>query len=121
MRSGSPRCGDAIEAVISRAELGAAVATVNEIVLPGTKAGADDWRAELAGRFTTVSGFVKLLTGVIEFGVNAEGEPGLGQDVLLQRRTDVTPDAPESLRSLGARLAFAARGQARGDWWPAGW
>ena len=64
---------EAIEAVISRAELRAAVATVNEMVPPGTDAGADDWRAGLAGRFTTVSGFVKLLTGVIEFGANAEG------------------------------------------------
>ena len=68
---------EAIEAVISRAELRAAVATVNEMVPPGTEAGADDWRAGLAGRFTTVSGFVKLLTGVIEFGANAEGQPVL--------------------------------------------
>ena len=68
---------EAIEAVISRAELRAAVATVNEMVPPGTDAGADDWRAGLAGRFTTVSGFVKLLTGVIEFGANAEGQPVL--------------------------------------------
>ena len=68
---------EAIEAVISRAELRAAVATVNEMVPPGTDAGADDWRARLAGRFTTVSGFVKLLTGVIEFGANAEGQPVL--------------------------------------------
>ena len=60
-RSGSPQVWEAIEAVISRAELRAAVATVNEMVPPGTEAGADDWRAGLVGRFTTVSGFVKLL------------------------------------------------------------
>jgi TnpA family transposase len=66
---------EAIEAQVSRAELRAAVATVNEMVPPpDAGAEADGWRAELVGRITTVSGFVKLLTGVIEFGANAEGQ-----------------------------------------------
>jgi len=34
---------------------------------------ADDWWAELVGRFATVSGFVKQLAAVIEFDANAEG------------------------------------------------
>ena len=51
---------EAIEAVVSRAELRAAVETVNEMVPPpDADAEADDWRAELAGRITTVSGFVE--------------------------------------------------------------
>ncbi|MGH3190136.1 MAG: Tn3 family transposase, partial [Streptosporangiaceae bacterium] len=66
---------EAIEAVVSRTELRAAVATVSELVPPpGAEAEADDWRAELVGRFATVSGFVKQLAKVIEFGANAEGQ-----------------------------------------------
>lgn len=88
---------EAIEAVISRAELRAAVATVHEIV-PSPDAEADDWRVELVGRFTTVSGFVKLLTPVITFGANAEGQAVLAAmtklpDVLAYR----TRQAPASL------------------------
>ncbi|MCA1682007.1 MAG: Tn3 family transposase, partial [Actinobacteria bacterium] len=66
---------EAIEAVVSRAELRAAVATVNEMVPPpGAEADADDWRGELVGRIVVVSGFLKVLTRVIDFGTNAEGE-----------------------------------------------
>ncbi|MEV3927635.1 hypothetical protein [Actinomadura coerulea] len=60
---------EAIETVVSRAEVRAAVATVNEMVPPpDAEAEADDWRAEMVGRFATVSGFIKQLTPVIEFG-----------------------------------------------------
>lgn len=64
----------AIEAIVPRAELRAALQTANDMVPPpGAEADADDWRAELVGRFATVSGFVKQLTAVIEFDANAEG------------------------------------------------
>ena len=66
---------EAVEAVMSRAELRAAVKTAHEMVPPpDAGAEADDWRAELAGRISTASGFVRLLTSVIAFGANAEGE-----------------------------------------------
>ena len=66
---------EAVEAVMSRAELRAAVKTAHEMVPPpDAGAEADGWRAELAGRISTASGFVKLLTSVIAFGANAEGE-----------------------------------------------
>jgi TnpA family transposase len=68
---------EAIEAVVSRAELRAAVALVNESVPPADAADPDDWRSELANRYTTVSGFLKMLPQVIEFGANAEGTPVL--------------------------------------------
>jgi hypothetical protein len=48
---------EAIEAVVSRAELRAALATVNSSVPPADAADPDDWRSELVGRYTTVSGF----------------------------------------------------------------
>ena len=64
---------EAIEAVVSRAELRAALVLVNENVPPADAADPDDWRAELLGRYTTVSGFLKLLPNVISFGANAEG------------------------------------------------
>jgi hypothetical protein len=51
----------------------AASDTLQMVPPPDAEAEADDWRVELVGRITTVSGFAKLLTGVIEFGANAEG------------------------------------------------
>lgn len=64
---------EAIEAVVSRTELRAALVLVNDTVPPVDAADPDDWRAELAGRYTTVSAFLKVLPKVIEFGANAEG------------------------------------------------
>jgi hypothetical protein len=54
---------EAIEAVVSRAAL--VLVLVNENVLSADAADPDDWRAELIGRYTTVSGFLKVLPEVI--------------------------------------------------------
>jgi TnpA family transposase/tellurite resistance protein len=64
---------EAIEAVVSRAGLRAALVLVNENVPPADAADPDDWRSELLGRYTTVSGLLKLLPNVIWFDANAEG------------------------------------------------
>jgi TnpA family transposase len=87
---------EAIEAIMPRSELRAAVATVTELVPPP---GADEdagWRAELAGRIATVSGFCKRLPEVIEFGANTEGGPVLtalrSLPALLTSRTKPTVD-----------------------------
>lgn len=66
----------AIDAVLPRSELAAAVETVNELSPPGDD-GDREWRAVLAGRIVTVSGFLKTLTEVIDFGANADGAPVL--------------------------------------------
>lgn len=66
----------AIDAVLPRSELAAAVATVNELS-PAGDDGDREWRAVLAGRIVTVSGFLKTLTAVIGFGSNADGAPVL--------------------------------------------
>jgi TnpA family transposase len=68
---------EAVEAVISRAELRAALTVVGENAPPVNGGDLDDWRAELASRYATVSGLLKLLAPVIDFGANAEGAPVL--------------------------------------------
>jgi hypothetical protein len=54
-----------IDAVVSRAELQAAVAAITELVPPDVD---DDGvkRAQLATRIATVTGFLKTLTGVVD-------------------------------------------------------
>ena len=84
---------EAIEAVVSRAELRAALVLVNENVPPADAADPDDWRAELLGRYTTVSGFLKLLPNVISFGANAEGAAGTGGDAGAARRAGLPQPA----------------------------
>ena len=90
---------EAIEAIVSRAELRAALVVVNDSVPPADAADPDDWRSELVGRYTTVSGFLKLLPGVIEFGANAEGAAVLAAmkglpDVLAYRSRLTAPLIP---------------------------
>jgi TnpA family transposase len=90
---------EAIEAVISRAELRAARVLVNENVPPADASDPDDWRAELVARYTTVSGLLKLLPKVIAFGANAEGAPILAAmemlpDVLAYRSRLTAPLIP---------------------------
>jgi len=74
---------EAIEAVVSRSELRAALVLVNENVPPADAADPDDWRKELLGRYTTVSGFLKMLPKVIKFGANAEAAPVLAAMEIL--------------------------------------
>jgi hypothetical protein len=72
---------------------------VNNNVPPADAADPDDWRAELVGRYTTVSGFLKMLPKVIEFGGNAEGAAVLAAmqtlpDVLAYRSRLPAPLVP---------------------------
>src|SRR5206468_12076284 len=70
---------EAIEAVISRADLRSALAVVSETVPPPGAEDPDDWRAGLLSRYQTVIGFLKLLPAVISFGATAEGAPVLAR------------------------------------------
>lgn len=93
---------EAIEVVVSRAELRAALVLVNENVLPADGTDSDDWRSELLGRYATVSGLLKLLPNVISFGANAEGAAVLGAmralpDVLAYRSRLPAPLIPGRL------------------------
>lgn len=62
----------------------------------------DDWRTELVGRYATVSGFLKVLPEMIEFGANADGTPVLEAmkalpDVLAHRSRLTAPLIPGRL------------------------
>jgi TnpA family transposase len=97
---------EAIEAVVSRAELRAALALVNESVPPPGGPDPDDWRAALPARYPAVSGFLKMLPAVIGFGASAEGAPVLAAlralpDVLAYRGRLPAPLIPGRLIDAG--------------------
>jgi hypothetical protein len=62
-----------IDAVVACAELGAAVATVQELVPSVDADDEGETRGRLAERIRLVSGFVRPLCAVIEFGANPAG------------------------------------------------
>ena len=116
---------EAIEAVVSRADLRAALTLVSETVPPPGAEDPDDWRAELLGRYPTVSGFLKLLPSVISFGATAEGAPVLAAmralpDVLAYRGKLPAPLIPGRLIDEGVvngpwrRLVFGHPAHADG-------
>jgi Transposase. len=79
---------------------------VNDNVPPADAAEPDDWRAELVGRYTTVSGFLKMLPKVIEFGANTEGAGVLAAmnrlpDVLAYRSRLAAPLIPAKMIDSG--------------------
>ena len=97
---------EAIEAVISRADLRSALAVVSETVPPPGAEDPDDWRAGLLSRYQTVIGFLKVLPAVISFGATAEGAPVLAAmralpDVLAYRSRLPAPLVPGRLIKAG--------------------
>ena len=96
----------AIEAVVSRTELRAALELVTESVPAPGGPDPDDWRAALPARYPAVSGFLKMLPAVIEFGASAEGAPVLAAmralpDVLAHRSRLPAPLIPGRLTDAG--------------------
>ena len=96
----------AIEAIVSRTELRAALTVVTETVPPAGGPDPDDWRAALPARYPAVSGFLKMLSAVIEFGACAEGSPGLAAmralpDILAHRSRLAAPLIPGRLVDAG--------------------
>ena len=93
---------ETIEAVVSRADLRAALTVVSKTVPPPGAEDPDDWRTELLGRYQTVTGFLKLLPAVISFGATAEGAAVLAAmralpDVLAYRSRLPAPLIPGRL------------------------
>ena len=104
---------EAIEAVVSRAELRAALEVVTEST-PPPDAEDPDWRAALVGRYQAVAPVLKVLPGVITFGASAEGAAVLTAmqalpDVLAYRSRLKAPLVPgNSSPRRGARAVAAA-------------
>ncbi|AGI86439.1 MULTISPECIES: Tn3 family transposase [Streptomyces] len=67
----------AIEQVVPRHELAAAIAALFELTPPLDSDADEAWRAMLVGRFGTVRPFLKLLVTVVDFDATPEGEPVL--------------------------------------------
>jgi len=86
----------AIEAVVPRDELRAAVGVIAELAPPLGTDDAGAWRAELSRRIVSVSGFLKVLTDVIDFGADAEAQAVLvamrAMPALLDGRRRPTAD-----------------------------
>lgn len=79
---------ESIDAIVPRRELKAAVAAVSGMVPPPDADTDGELRALLAERIGVVSGFLKTLTTVIEFGANAEAAPVLAAMKRLPRLLD---------------------------------
>ena len=63
----------AIEKVVPREQLAAALAVIAEMVPDDNGDGDGEWRRELVARYGTVRGFIKLLVEVIDFGAAGTG------------------------------------------------
>jgi hypothetical protein len=73
-----PEVMSAVDQVVSREKLAAAVETVFALLPAAAEADAEDdndleWRAELAGRYATVRPFIELLASVVPWGCTAAG------------------------------------------------
>ncbi len=64
----------AMEAVVPRDELRAAMGVIAELAPPLGTDDAGGWRAELTRRIVSVSGFLEVLTDVIDFDADADAE-----------------------------------------------
>lgn len=87
---------DAIENVVSRAELRTAVASLSEVLPPPDADPDGGWRAHLVERLASVRGFLPLLCRTITFGATAEAAPILAAlqvlpELLEKRATKKVP------------------------------
>jgi len=104
---------DAIENVVSRAELRTAVTNITAVV-PAPGADPDgEWRATLAQRYPVVRPFLPLLGTVIEFGATAEATPTLDAlrviaDLVDARPTKAVPAGYLDARRVAVGLVPAA-------------
>jgi len=104
---------DAIENVVSRAELRTAVTNITAVV-PAPGADPDgDWRATLAQRYVVVRPFLPMLCTVIQFGAAAEARPTLDAlraiaDLVDTRPTKAVPAGYLDARRVAVELVPAA-------------
>ena len=65
---------EAIERVVPRGQVAAALAAVCELAPPPDEQADEAWRAELLKRHATIRPFLPILTEVIEFGAVEDGQ-----------------------------------------------
>lgn len=106
---------DAIENVVSRAELRAAVETITDTLPPPGADPDGEWRAALVERYAVVRGFVPLLASSIEFGASTEAAPVLAALRALPELLAARPTRKVPAGWLDARKA--AIGVVPGGWW----
>lgn len=105
---------DAIENVVSRSELRAAVASLSQVLPPPDADPDGEWRARLVERLPAVRGFVPLLCRFIDFGATVEAAPVLAAVAAL----------PELLQARASKRVPAGWLDARRvatELVPAGW
>ncbi|WP_139244544.1 hypothetical protein [Arthrobacter alpinus] len=105
---------DAIESVVSRAELRTAVTNLADVIPPPDADPNGDWRATLVTRFAAVRGFLPLLTEVVSFGAMSESAPVL----------EAMQALPELLATKATKrvpAGFLDARQVAVDLVPAGW
>jgi len=105
---------DAIENVVSRTELRAAVEHVAEVLPPADADPDGEWRERLVAKYPAVRGFVPLLCRVIDFDATAEATP-----VLAALQT--LPDLLEARPSVRVPAGFLDARRVDVDVVPAGW
>lgn len=105
---------DAIENVVSRSELRAAVEHVAEVLPPPDADPDGEWRERLLARYPAVRGFVPMLCRVIEFDATAEAAPVLAALQAL-------PDLLETRASVRVPTGFLDARRVEVDLVPAGW
>jgi hypothetical protein len=108
-----------IETVVARGELRAALTTVEELAAYVDEDDEADLRARLAERSRVVSGFIKAVTEVIEFGSNAEGAPVLEAmrrlpGLVARRRLNATDIDDRLVHGSWRRLVYGRPAPADG-------
>jgi hypothetical protein len=106
---------DAIENVVSRSELRAAVESITSALPPPDADPNGEWRAALVDRFAVVRGFVPLLATAIEFGASTEAAPVLAALHALPRLLETRPSRRVPSGWLDARAVDL--GVVPAGWW----
>jgi len=100
---------DAIENVVSRAELRTAVVNITDVVpAPGTDPDTE-WRATLADRYGVVRPFLPMLCTAIRFGATAEATPVLDALRALPDLLEARPSGQVPAGYLDARKVAVDR------------
>lgn len=102
----------AIEAVVPREQMAAALATIAAAVPDGDGDDAAEWRAELVARYGTVRGFIRMLVDVIDLGATEAGAPAVRAlrrlpELIGRKRVSAAEVDAQLVTGSWRRLVFA--------------